>query len=116
MSGERIWSYLEPEQIEVSNARYYGDGRIAILLIFNSTRNMDFSPAIETTDGRFRQVLSARRFTSKCATPLLKTCRGSHKLTAWLTPLFTSGCTTISRTKSHRTFHFRCASAPVPPA
>ncbi|TPG55939.1 hypothetical protein EAH89_13455 [Roseomonas nepalensis] len=60
MSGDRIWSYLEPEQIEVSDARYYrnGNGSIAILLIFNSTQNMDFSPAIETTDGRFRQVLS----------------------------------------------------------
>jgi hypothetical protein len=53
-----IWRLLQPEQIEVSSTSYYGDGKIAILMIFGSTLVRDFAPAIETADGQFVQVLS----------------------------------------------------------
>ena len=52
-----IWESLDPEQIEVADASYYDNGRIAILMIFGSLLNMDFAPAIETADGQFMQVL-----------------------------------------------------------
>lgn len=54
----RIWNALEPEQIEVADESYYGDGRIAILMIFRSFMNDDFAPAIETADGVYVEALS----------------------------------------------------------
>ncbi|HEV2573542.1 MAG TPA: hypothetical protein VGU72_17540 [Beijerinckiaceae bacterium] len=54
---ENIWNSLDPEEIEVSDASYYDNGRIAILMIFGSLLNTDFAPAIETADGQFMQVL-----------------------------------------------------------
>ena len=54
----RIWDLLEPEQIEVADESYYGDGRIAILMIFGSRLDEDFAPAIETADGTFADALS----------------------------------------------------------
>lgn len=59
LAGEdAVWSVLRPEEIEVSDERYLGDGRIAVLLIFVSTLEPGFAPAIETADGEFRHVLS----------------------------------------------------------
>lgn len=55
---DEVWSLLRPEEIEVSDDRYFRDGRIAIALIFGSTLEPDFAPAIETANGDFRQVLS----------------------------------------------------------
>ncbi|MFC4254740.1 hypothetical protein GRI97_04840 [Altererythrobacter xixiisoli] len=55
---DAIWQNLLPCQIEVSDAAYYGDGRIAVLIIFESTQHGDFAPAIETVDGEYVGVLS----------------------------------------------------------
>lgn len=56
--SEAIWKYLSPSQIEVCDETYYGDGRIAVLLIFEASGQPDFAPAIETADGTFVEVLS----------------------------------------------------------
>lgn len=53
-----IWQHLRPCQVEVTDESYYGDGRIAVLIIFESTQQVDFAPAIETADGSFVEVLS----------------------------------------------------------
>ncbi|WP_105436557.1 hypothetical protein [Neorhizobium tomejilense] len=55
--GKDVWSTLQPEEIEVSDESYYGDGRIFVGIIFGSTLEPDFAPAIETADGSFVQVL-----------------------------------------------------------
>ena len=55
---ETIWQHLAPSQIEVCDETYYGDGRIAVLLIFEASEQPDFAPAIETADGTFVEVLS----------------------------------------------------------
>lgn len=55
---KNVWSILQPEEIEVSDETYYQDGRIFLALIFSSTVEPDFAPAIETADGRFLQVVS----------------------------------------------------------
>jgi hypothetical protein len=57
--GKDVWSSLNPEQIDVSDESYYRDGRIFVGLIFGSTLEPDFAPAIETADGNYVQVLSA---------------------------------------------------------
>lgn len=56
-AGDRIWDLLEPAQIEVTDGSYYGDGRIAIMLMFESSLHPDFAPAIETSNGHFVQAL-----------------------------------------------------------
>lgn len=56
--ADSIWQHLSPSQVEVSDESYYGDGRIAVIIIFESAQHMDFAPAIETADGHFVQVLS----------------------------------------------------------
>ena len=53
-----VWSILQPEEIEVSDESYYRDGRIFVALIFGSTQEPSFAPAIETVDGIFVRVLS----------------------------------------------------------
>ena len=53
-----VWAILQPGEIEVSDESYYRDGRIFVGLIFYSTVEPDFAPAIETADGHFVQVLS----------------------------------------------------------
>ncbi|WP_046666637.1 hypothetical protein [Neorhizobium galegae] len=55
--GTDVWSILQPEEIEVSDESYYGDGRIFVALIFGSMLEPDFAPAIETADGSFVRVL-----------------------------------------------------------
>lgn len=55
---KNVWSILQPEEIEVSDESYYRDGRIFVALIFGSTLEPEFAPAIETADGYFVQVLS----------------------------------------------------------
>lgn len=57
-SDDQIWDHLIPNQIEVSDESYYGDGRIASLIIFGLKSHQDYGPAIETADGSFVQVLS----------------------------------------------------------
>lgn len=57
-SDEAVWNHLVPEQIDISDERYYRDGRIMAALLFVSTRHDSFVPAIETADGAFVQVLS----------------------------------------------------------
>jgi len=49
---------VQPEEIEVSDESYYRDGRIFVALIFGSTQEPSFAPAIETVDGIFVRVLS----------------------------------------------------------
>lgn len=56
--ADGIWQHLQPSQVEISDESYYGDGRIAVLIIFESLREADFAPAIETADGQFVEVLS----------------------------------------------------------
>ena len=56
--NDKVWSILQPEEIEVSDDFYYRDGRIAALLIFGSKLEPDFAPAIETANGDFKQILS----------------------------------------------------------
>jgi hypothetical protein len=53
----KIWSFLVPEQIDVSDSRYAPDGRIVVLFIFVSTLHVSFVPAIQTSKGKFVQVL-----------------------------------------------------------
>ncbi|WP_454818914.1 hypothetical protein [Labrys neptuniae] len=55
---KNVWSILQPEEIEVSDESYYRDGRIFVALIFGSTLEPDFAPAIETADGHFVRTLS----------------------------------------------------------
>ncbi|MBR0644865.1 hypothetical protein [Plastoroseomonas hellenica] len=55
---EAVWNHLVPEQIEMSDERYYRDGRIMGALLFVSTLHDSFVPAIETADGEFVRVLS----------------------------------------------------------
>ena len=56
--ADGIWRHLHPSQVEVADESYYEDGRIAVLIIFESTQHGDFAPAIETADGSFVEVLS----------------------------------------------------------
>lgn len=55
---ESVWSILQAEQIDMADEGYHRDGRIFAALIFGSTVEPDFAPAIETADGVFQQVLS----------------------------------------------------------
>lgn len=52
-----IWQHLLPWQIEVSDAAYYGNGQITVLIILESTQHCDLVPAIETADGDYVGVL-----------------------------------------------------------
>ena len=60
--SNRIWDFLDPAFIEVSNESYYEeeyeDGRIAVAIAFQSIHEPNFIPAIETADGWFIGVLS----------------------------------------------------------
>ena len=56
--SDRIWDFLEPSFIEVSDESYYEDGRIAVTIAFQSLHEPEFVPAIETADGEFVEVLS----------------------------------------------------------
>lgn len=56
--ADGIWRHLQPSQVEVCDESYYDDGRIAVLIIFESTQHGDFAPAIETADGYYVEVLS----------------------------------------------------------
>ncbi|NTE89604.1 hypothetical protein [Agrobacterium rubi] len=55
---KNVWSFVQPEEIDVSDEGYYRDGRILVALIFGSMSEPAFAPAIETADGHFVQVLS----------------------------------------------------------
>lgn len=57
-SDADVWEHLQPAEIDVSDDAYFGDGRIAILLIFGSKLEPSFAPAIETADGAFQQALT----------------------------------------------------------
>jgi len=58
MPHDRIWALLSPAFIEVADESYYSDGRIAVLIAFQSLQEPSFVPAIETANGRFEEVLS----------------------------------------------------------